>query len=96
MNTFRSFYAYLKSVNYCYLLVLGLVVKAIVYDVSYASFLLTIPILTFEAYKMWLLYKIPDPVKIPEEMQVQLDSIKSKLNAQTFDRNIMPQPKKFF
>lgn len=88
MNFFRSLYTRLSRVNLAYVLVLGLVVKAIISDISYATFLLTVPVLAFEGYKLYLKAKQPDPIKINEEVVKELDNIKSKLNAQTMEKSM--------
>lgn len=88
MNFFRSLYTRVSRVNLAHLLVLGLVVKAIISDISYATFLLTIPVLAFEGYKLYLKAKQPDPIKINEEVVKELDNIKSKLNAQTMEKSM--------
>ena len=90
MNYLRSFYARLSGINFAYLLILGLVIKAIAFDVSYASFLLTIPVLAFEGYKLYLKSKIQDPVVLDSEVRKELDQIKSKLNASTFEQGLKP------
>lgn len=81
---------WLQAVNISHVLVLGLVVKAIVSDVSYASFLLTIPVLSYEAYKMYLAARAPTAIKMDAELLKEIDNIKSKLNAQTLEKGIKP------
>lgn len=88
MDRLKSFFSYIYGMNYAYLLVLALMVKAIVSDVSYASFLLTIPVLAFEGYKLYLKAKTPSPVVLDAEMRKELDNIKSKLNATTFEKGL--------
>lgn len=96
MNFFRSAYDRLSVVNLSHVLVLALVVKALVSDVSYSTFLLTLPVLGFEAYKLYLKSKKPDPVQLDAEMRKELDNIKAKINAQTMDKNIkQPVPRYF-
>jgi hypothetical protein len=81
----------LSGMNFAYLLVLALMVKALVADISYPIFLLTIPILTFEGYKLYIKSKQPDPVVIDAEVRKELDNIKSKLNATTFEKGLSAQ-----
>lgn len=88
MDFFRSLYAKASKLNYAYLLVLGLVVKALVSDISVATFLISIPILAFEGYKLFLASKKPDPVKINEEVVKELDNIKAKLNATAMEKSM--------
>lgn len=98
MNKFRSLYNYACGINFAYLLVLGLVIKALVSDVSYATFLLTIPVLGFESYKMYLKSKAPDAVAINQEVMSELDKLKAKVNANTFEKGLSQTPgnKRYF
>lgn len=85
------------SVNYTYLLVLGLVIKSIAVGIDYPDFLISIPVLSFEAYKLYLKHKTPDPVAINAEVQRDLDGIKSKLNMMSMEKNMQAAPaKKYF
>jgi hypothetical protein len=88
MNRLKSAYAYLCGTNFAYLLILGLVVKALIHDVSYASFLLTLPILGFESYKLYIKTKTVDPVVLDGEIRKELDNIKAKLNANTLEKGL--------
>jgi hypothetical protein len=88
MNRLKLAYAYLCGTNFAYLLILALVVKALIHDVSYASFLLTLPVLGFESYKLYLKHKTPDPIVIDEQIRKELDNIKAKLNANTLEKGI--------
>lgn len=90
MDFFRSLYTRVSSLNLAHLLVLGVVVKAIISDISIATFLLTVPVLAYEGFKLYLKSKKPDPVVINAEVVKELDNIKSKLNAQTFDKGVKP------
>jgi len=96
MDFFRSLYTRLSKYNVAHLLILGLVVKAIVQDVSYPAVLICIPILGYEAYKLYLKHKTPEPVKIDEAIVKELDNIKSKLNAQTFEKSVKPETRRYF
>ena len=90
MNRLKAVYNYLCGTNFAYLLILGLVVKAIVSDISVATFLLSIPVLGFESYKMYLKSRKPDPIALDAEVRKELDQIKSKINANAFEKNISP------
>lgn len=96
MDFFRLLYTRLSSVNFAHLLVLGLVVKALASDISYAAFLLTVPILAFEAYKLYIASKKPDAVKLDAELVKELDNIKAKLNAQTLEKNVKSPMTRYF
>ncbi len=98
MNRLKSFYAYLCGSNFAYALVLALVVKAIVSDINYATFLLTIPILSYESYKLYIKTKTPDAVALDAELRKELDQIKAKVNATTLGQGISgPAPvKRYF
>ncbi len=86
----------LKNVNYSYLLVLGLVVKAIVSPFSAGTFLIALPVLGYEAYKLYLKNKEPDPIQINHEIQREVDQIKAKLSSLTMEKNVKTQPSRYF
>lgn len=90
MNRLKALYAYLCGTNFAYLLILGLVVKALISDVSFPSILLSIPILTFEAYKLYVKSKQADPVAINHEIMEEINKIKAKVNAGTLERGVKP------
>jgi hypothetical protein len=96
MLKLRSAYNYLCSLNYTHILVCGLVLKSIIFDVSYASFLLTIPFLTYDAYRLYIKMKTPEPIELDAELRKELDNIKSKLNAGSMEKNIAPTVKRYF
>lgn len=98
MDFLRFIYKKASILNFAHLLVLGLVIKSIVHDVSVAAFLLTIPVLAFESYKLYLKHKTPEPVQIDAAIikrldanKEELDAIKSKLTAQTLEKNVTRQ-----
>jgi hypothetical protein len=78
----------LAGLNLAHLLVLSLVVKALISDISIATFLLSIPILGFEAYKLYLKHKKPDPIVMNQEVMDRLDKLQAKVNANTFDKSL--------
>ena len=93
----------MSGLNYAYFLVLGLLAKALISDVSYATFLITIPVLGYEGYKLYLKSKKPEPIQIDMAISKRLDAhrdeleaIKSKLKAESLDRNINPITKRYF
>ena len=90
MEFFRSLYNKVTSFNFAHILVLGVVVKAVVSDISIAAFLVTIPVLAYESYKLYLKAKTPDPIKINEEVVKELDNIKAKLNATAIEKSVRP------
>lgn len=103
MEKLRAAQKYLSGMNFAYLLVLGLLAKALILDVSYATFLITVPILAYEGYKLYIKDKEPTPVQIDDAILKRLDaqkeeleSIKSKFKAESFDRNINSSPKRYF
>jgi hypothetical protein len=98
MDKLRSLYAYLCGQNFAYFLILALVIKAIVSDVSYATFLLTVPVLSFEAYKIYIKTKTPDPVVINQEIKDELDKLKARINAGQFQKGLeaASQNKRYF
>ncbi len=96
MEYLRSLYTRLYNINLSHLLVLGLVVKATVSDISYPTFLLTIPVLGFEAYKLYIRSKTPNVIELDVELRKELDNIKAKLNANTFEKNVKPNMPRYF
>jgi len=98
MEKLKSFYKYLCGTNFAYLLILGLVVKAIINDISIATFLLSIPVLVFEGYKLYLEHKKPDPIKINDEVLAELEKLKAKINAGVFQKGMeaASQAKRYF
>ncbi len=86
----------LKSLNWPYILVLGLIVKAICSEFSAGTFLIALPVVAYEAYKLYLKHKEPDPVKINAEVQADINAMKAKLSALTLNQNIKEQPKRYF
>jgi hypothetical protein len=96
MEFLRGVYNTLLRFNVAHILVLGLVIKALITDVSYPAFLLTIPILSYEAYKLYIKHKTPDVIQFNSELRKELDNMKAKLNAQTLDKNIKPQVERYF
>jgi hypothetical protein len=87
----KSLYNYVSSLNIAPILVLAIIVKSIVFDISYATFLLTIPVLAFEGYKLYLNSQKPNPILLDAELRKELDQLKSKVNAQTFEKGLKAQ-----
>ena len=100
MDNFRAqtarLYIYLSKINLAHVLVLGLVVKATINDISYPSFLLTVPVLGYEAYKLYIRSKTPNPIELDVELRKELDNIKSKLNAQTLEKGLKAPVARYF
>jgi hypothetical protein len=88
VNKLHLLYNYFCGKNFAYLLILGLVIKAIISDISIATFLLSIPILSFEAYKIYIKSKKPDPIVINQEVMAELDKLKAKVNAGQFQKGL--------
>jgi hypothetical protein len=80
----------LSGMNVAHALVLALVAKSIFIDVSFSTVLLTVPVLAYEAYELWLKSKRPNPVLINDEVKKELELVKGKLNALTMDKNVGP------
>lgn len=96
MEKLRSAYNYLYNVNYAYVLTLGLMAKALISDVSFATFLFTVPVWAFEGYKLYLKSKKPDPVVFDAELRRELDNLKSRVNASNLEKGVSGQPKRYF
>jgi hypothetical protein len=90
MDKLRSLVGYLKFLNPTHILALALMLKALVADVSYATFLLTIPVLAFEGYKLYLKSKTPDPIRLSNEVQQELNAMKAKLSAMSMEKSVKP------
>lgn len=90
MDKIKQFFDRLLRFNFTSLLVSALVIKAIVLDISYAAFLITIPVLAYEAYKIHLQSKIPTKIEVDTALLKELDGMKSKLNALTMERGTKP------
>lgn len=88
MDRLKSVWSYISGINLAYILCLGLLGKALVSDISYATFLITIPVLSYEGYKLYLKHKTPSPLVLDAEVRKELDNIKSRLNASTLDKNL--------
>jgi hypothetical protein len=86
----------LKKTDYARVLVLLLVAKALIFDISYATFLISIPVLGFEAYKLYLKSKTPDPVRIDAAIRNELDNIKAKLTAESLQKSVKAEPRRYF
>lgn len=95
MNFLKTSWSYILGMNLAYLLVLGLVVKALVSDISYPAFLVAIPVLGYEGYKLYLKSKKPDPVRVNQEVQNELEAMKSKLSGLTMEKTVSPNKRYF-
>ncbi len=91
MIKLKSFYNYASKHSLAPILILAIIVKSIVFDISYATFLLTIPVLAFEGYKLYLNSLKPNPILLDAELRKELDQLKSKVNAQTFEKGLNAQ-----
>lgn len=101
MEKLRASYNYISNINFAYVLVLGLLSKALILDVSYATFLITVPVLAFEGYRLYIKSKTPEPIqhdlaiiKRFDQFQEDLDKVKSKVNANNLEKNISSGPAK--
>jgi hypothetical protein len=92
MDYLKNAYRRLSGLNFAHLLVLALVVKSIIYDISYASFLLALPVLGFEGYKLYLKHKTPEKIEMDAEIRREFEALKSKVSANVFDKSIKPTP----
>lgn len=88
MDKYLNWAKSLSTLDYARILILALVAKALIFDISYATFLITIPVLSFEAYKLYLKARAPDPVKINDEVKREIDAIKTRLNANSLQKDL--------
>ncbi len=86
----------ISGTNIAYTLVLGLVAKSLFVDPGYSTVCLLIPFLGFEAYKLYLKSKTPDPVRISSEVQKELEQLKSKLSALSVSQSVEPSKRRYF
>jgi hypothetical protein len=93
MQKIKSF---LLGVNYAYLFALAVIVKAVVADISPAAMLVTAPILAYEAYKLYLKSKAPDPIRLNNELLRELDNLKAKINALSMEKSVKSSPTRYF
>lgn len=77
-----------SGMNVAHALVLTLVGKAVIFDVSLSTVLLTVPVLGYEAYRLWLKSREPKPIQLNIEVQRELEQLKGKLAALTMDKNV--------
>lgn len=96
MEKLRAAYNYLSTRNYTHFLLLALLLKGLIADISYSTVLLTVPILLFQAYQLYIKSKKPDPIVLDAEVRKELDNIKSKLNANNMEKNIPAATKRYF
>lgn len=96
MDKVRSMLKYIVGMNFAHILVVGLLVKALISDVSYATFLLTIPILAYEGYRLFLKSKKPDPIHFDQELRKELDNIKAKISAGQIDQSMKKPMQRYF
>lgn len=96
MGRLKKAFSFFFGMNFAYLLVLGLVIKALVHDLSYPTFLISVPVLAFEGYKLYLNTKKRDPVVLDEEIRKELDNIKAKLNAGSLEKSIKQPVQRYF
>lgn len=94
----------LKKANPALLLVAAIAIKAVIFDVSLAAMLVTVPLLALEGYKLFLNQMMPDTLKISAELradfQKEIDAVKSKINLLTMEKSLnkpqAPQTQRYF
>jgi hypothetical protein len=87
----RSVYSFLKNLNYAYLCVVGLLVKSIVFGINYPDFLITVPVLALEGFKLYIKSKTPPPAQIDAELRKEINNIKDKLGTMDIAKSTKPQ-----
>lgn len=95
MGLLNRIKSYLVDLDVTKSLILALVAKSVIFDVSYASALLLLPILGFESYKLFLKSKAPDPVRLNAELLAKIENIQSKLSAANLDKSVISPSKKW-
>lgn len=99
MNIKEKVLTFINSISgtkIAYALVLGLVAKSLFVEPGYSTVCLLIPLLSFEAYKLYLKSKTPDPVRINQEVMKELDNLKSKLSALGVSQSVEPSKRRYF
>lgn len=94
MEKLRAIYKYVSGWNIAYFLIICLLGKALILDVSYATFLLTIPVLSYEAYKLYIKSKKPDVMVHDKAIMEEIDKLKAKVNANSMEKNLSSGPSK--
>lgn len=69
-------------------LALALVLKALIFDVSYATVLLLVPLLGYEGYKLFLKSKKPDPFQMDTEIRKELEAVKTRISALNMEKSM--------
>lgn len=96
MQFLKNAYNYISGMNFVTSLVCCLLLKALVADVSYATFLITVPILAHDAFKNFLKSKKPDPVVMDNEVRKELELLKGRLSGMNMEKNIPQAAKRYF
>ena len=91
-----TFISSISGTKIAYTLVVGLVAKSLFVEPGYSTACLLIPFLSFEAYKLYLKSKTPDPVRINAEIQKELELVKSKLTALSVSQSVEPSKRRYF
>lgn len=94
MDRFQSIYNYISTRNYTHFLLLALLAKGLITDISYSTVFLTIPILLFEAYQLYIKSKKPDVMVHDRAIMEELDKLKAKVNANSMEKNLSSGPSK--
>lgn len=95
-ETLKRAWNLLVGMNLAHILVLAIVAKTLIFDISLATVLLTVPVLGFEAYKLFLKSKTPDPVRMNEEFRKELEQVKGKLSAISMEKNVKAPNQRYF
>lgn len=87
---------YLSGMNVAHALVLAIVAKSLFSETPVSVVLLTVPVLAYEAYKLFLKSKTPDPVVINDEVKKELELIKSRVVAMSMEKNVKSDKVRYF
>lgn len=94
MDKFHIAYNYLSTRNYTHFLLLALLAKGLVSDVGYSTVLLTVPILLFDAYRIYIKSREPIAIVHDKAIMDELDKLKAKVNANSMEKNLSAAPAK--
>lgn len=95
-DTLKKAWRSIVGMNLAHALILGIVAKTLIFDISLAAVLLTVPVLAFEAYKLFLKSKTPDPIRMNEDVRKDLEQMKSKLSAMSMEKNVKSPTQRYF
>lgn len=90
-----SLYEFVVGTNFAYPAFVGFLAKVLIFSATTQDAAIFISLSTLFGYCQYLKSKRIEPVRISQEVQKQVDDMKSKLNALQMEKTI-PKAQKFF